>query len=255
MQTSNFQPNPEGPKRPGSIHRFEAAQLFGGKEVVTHPRFSLVRQGEGSAVAQDLIIDDPIEGFNRVLIVEASPSTKEIYIKLEKGGVPQLPFIGDRDNGKSLMFGVVGGSKPFSHESLHDRASTDTYISDDETFKQLGRMYGRAWKLTGALLLDPTRAGNESPRDHVAVRSFQDSGEDLMKFVPPYNPGIFSGLEQGTAAAIFNDSIRIRMEEELFAAYSTNPDDAERAEEQKETLVKMANIGFLEGVSQDAGGL
>ena len=152
-------------------------------------RFNLRRPGTQGIFFHDLSLIDGTAtqaGFKRLLVIDKQETDLELHEKLRRARIPVMPQLRDVDNEELAFFGVSAGKRLLIHEKLHGRDSSGTYIGDKEIFAKLGEMYGRAWAVTGSLILD---AGieNDNPLNHVAVRSFSEHSDDLMTLTPPYN--------------------------------------------------------------------
>lgn len=194
----------------------ESATLAGAEQLGliadTSLRFSLARSGPNAAAIRDVITENEIDEYSRFLVVDSALTDQNAYQELANYGIPQLPQIEASSAGTSnsefnlpALFGVKAGLKPLIHEALFPRESSTTYISDNEIFSQLGRIYRQAWDVTGKIMLDPEN-DQDSPLWHVALHSFQDS-KNLLYLCPPYSPHAEKIAEYEEALYAFDSSL------------------------------------------------
>lgn len=159
------------------------------KTVEVGARFNLRRPGTQGIFFHDLSLVDGTAtqaGFKRILVIDNQEIDLELHERLRRARVSVIPQLRDVHNEELVFFGVSAGLRLLTHEKLHGRDSSGTYIGDKEMFATLGELYGRAWAVTGSLILDPGLE-SDNPLNHVALRSFSENSKDLMALCPPYN--------------------------------------------------------------------
>lgn len=189
---------------PGLSHEnMDALTSLFGAFVPTADRFSLVRPHGQEQLSIDVLIKEPRDSVPaRCLVVSNNTTDQEVHDRLAAAQVPQLPLVAQTS--QLSVFAVKTGLKRLDHEALHGRESSETYISDNETFYELGRLYRSAYNATGKILLD-SQPG-DSPLMHTAISSFND-GSSFLFLCPPYATDLQDRLNVDDAQHVFVSSV------------------------------------------------
>lgn len=164
--------NPRNPRDEANNIMFGLAHEVDGTYSEVHERFSLT-QTEGV----DGIITTSTGERSRYLVVAEPQHYVELYQRLQAGGVPEFhrrevhPGLG--------MYDVPLAAKPLSHEQLFlHRPSTETYVSDQELYEELGGLWRAVWEASHAV--------PEMPLSGTALLDFNPRGKRLVP-IPPNN--------------------------------------------------------------------
>jgi len=148
------------------------------------PRFNLLfprRDELHDAFAYDLVGSSIESPYERFIVVDRNIVDDQTYDALKAAGVSQLPEL---LRSKALtIFGVRDGLKPLAYEPITLKPSSETYIGDEEVFRRVGQLYGRAWQTTGVL---PLADRDDSPVQHIAIASFATKEGEILWLCPPY---------------------------------------------------------------------
>lgn len=197
----------------------EAEEIFD-----TYSRFNLVFDKDKAG--DFFVVHGGGQAPSRYLVTEFDRKTEDITKALESCGVEHMEVM--RIEHGNCIYEVPPNAKPLLGERLHfNRESDDTYISDEELFGKVGKLWGSVYKATNCL-------PDSTVLSHTGMREFTGQEKQMVFPVPPY--GDCAEVEdQGQAAGIFESSIR----KELEAGYPNSP---------IERIVGSARMSFQEAV-------
>lgn len=164
------------------------SMVVSGETAEVGTRFSLRRPVDSGVFFRDMMLKGDVRtysGYKRMIVMDINAAGIEPHRKMRRAGLPVAPVLRDMYHPELAFFGVGTGKRLLAREKLHDRDSSGTYIGDKEVFARLGTIYGRAWRATGQLLLDPGTP-DDTPLMHAAVGSFSEKEADILMLCPPY---------------------------------------------------------------------
>lgn len=128
--------------------------------------------------AEDFVVHESDGSHSRYLITEFDSTTEKLTKALSRENIEHLP-VSKIEKGK-CVFMVPSNAKLLLEENLYpDKESDETYISDQELFGKVGRLWGNIYAATGCLPEDTVLSST-------GMREF--SSEPEMVFpVPPFD--------------------------------------------------------------------
>lgn len=184
----------------------EAKEILGVQGLVenVHGRFNLSFEDEKT---QDFVLSTE-DGSKRYLTAPFNELSLNMGRIMAEASIEQLEVAGG--NEELVVYGVPSHAKPLLNERLFpERTSTSTYISDEELFENLGKMWRRIFNATSRLP-EGTILG------HTGMKDF--SGESQQFFpIPPYNN--WEELTAEESPGFFSKNIK----NELVAIYPNTP--------------------------------
>lgn len=146
------------------------ASEMSGQYVLTHRRFAL------TDTDTDFVVTEPETGNrNRYLIVMHDDGG--VYDALQTAGIPQLSR--KSASPEVTIYDLPIQVKQLAQEKLFSgHTSSDTYVSDQEIFSQLGSLWARIYDAT-------KRVPVSQPLSHTALIDFEADSARLLP-IPPY---------------------------------------------------------------------
>ena len=193
----------------------------------TYGRFNLAFDKN---MGEDFVVHGSDETHKRYLVTKFGRKTEDTTESLLRSGVEHLKVVHISDG--NCVFEVPLDAKPLLGERLFpDRQSDDTYISDEELFSKVGKLWGSVYRATGYL-------PNGTVLAHTGMREFTGEGEMIFP-VPPYSD--YREISDAQkAVGMFESSII----EELQAGYPRSSVDL---------IVEAAGISFQRGIENGSG--
>jgi hypothetical protein len=140
----------------------------------TNGRYNLAADDRSFDVTQ---LEDGVP-IARFLIIDEDAAVSDIESDLEDAGIEMLKPSGMVDG--KVFYGIQIGAKLLANERFFpDRASTETYVSDEELCGVLGSLWKGIYAATG-------RLPKETPMRHTGMLEFSDHQTRLFP-IPPYD--------------------------------------------------------------------